>query len=102
MMGKPALMVFLIAVCGFNLLWNFALPFILGAVSDFDEQGRMMGPAIAMQMIGLGGGPLLAAQLIEGGSYYFAEIVCIAFFLTSYVLLTIPMLRHRNLQTGSK
>ena len=102
MMGKPALMVFLIAVCGFNLLWNFALPFILGVVSDFDEQGRMMGPAIAMQMIGLGGGPLLAAQLIQGGSYYSAEIVCIAFFLTSYVLLTIPMLRHRNLQTGSK
>ena len=102
MTGKPDLMTFLMAVCGFNFLWNFALPFILGAVSDFDEQGRMMGPAIAMQMIGLGGGPLLAAQLIEGGSYYSAEIVCIAFFLTSYVLLTIPMLRHRNLQTGSK
>jgi hypothetical protein len=24
------------------------------------------------------------------------------FFLTSYVLLTIPMLRHRKLQTGCK
>jgi hypothetical protein len=96
------LTVFLIAVCGFNLLWNFALPIILGAVSDFDEQGRMMGPAIAMQMIGLGGGPLLAAQLIGGGSYHSAEVVCIVFFLTSYVLLTIPMLRHRKLQTGCK
>ena len=102
MMGKPGLTVFLIAVCGFNLLWNFALPIILGAVSDFDEQGRMMGPAIAMQMIGLGGGPLLAAQLIGGGSYHSAEVVCIVFFLTSYVLLTIPMLRHRKLQTGCK
>jgi predicted MFS family arabinose efflux permease len=102
MMGKPGLSVFLIAVCGFNLLWNFALPFILGAVSDFDERGRMMGPAIAMQMIGLGGGPLLAAQLIGGSSYHSAEIFCIVFFLASYVLLTIPMLRHRKLQTGCK
>jgi hypothetical protein len=55
-----------------------------------------------MQMIGLGGGPLLAAQLIGGGSYHSAEVVCIVFFLTSYVLLTIPMLRHRKLQTGCK
>lgn len=97
LIGKPEFTVFLVAVCGFNLLWNFVLPFILGAVSDFDGQGRMMGPAIAMQMIGLGGGPLLAAQLIEGGTYRSAEIVCIAFFLVSYVLLTIPMIRHRNL-----
>lgn len=100
LIGKPDMAAFLFAVCGFNFLWNFVLPFILGAVSDFDEQGRMMGPAIAMQMIGLGGGPLLAAQLIADGSYRAAEIACIAFFLVSYVLLTIPMLRHRRLLAG--
>ena len=102
LIGKPPMLAFLAAVCGFNLLWNFVLPFILGAVSDFDEQGRMMGPAIAMQMIGLGGGPLLAAQLIGNGTYQSAEIACIAFFLVSYVFLTIPMLSHRKLLTGSK
>jgi predicted MFS family arabinose efflux permease len=97
LIGKPGMPVFLVAVCGFNFLWNFVLPFILGAVSDFDEQGRMMGPAIAMQMMGLGAGPLLAAQLIGDGSYRTAELACIAFFLISYALLTIPMLRHRQL-----
>lgn len=102
LIGKPGIGAFVVAVCGFNFLWNFVLPFILGAVSDFDERGRMMGPAIAMQMMGLGGGPLLAAQLIGDGNYRIAELACIGFFLVSYALLTIPMLRHRKLLTGSK
>jgi predicted MFS family arabinose efflux permease len=97
LLGRPSWILFLIAVCGFNLLWNLVVPFMLGAVSEFDLQGRMMGPSIAMQMMGLGAGPLIAAQLIEGGSYLSTELLCIAFFLISYVLLTIPMLRHRQL-----
>jgi predicted MFS family arabinose efflux permease len=102
LLGKPGLAMFLVAVCGFNLLWNFVLPFILGAVGDFDAHGRMMGPAIAMQMIGLGAGPLLAAQLIGEGSYRSAELACIGLFLVSYVLLSIPMRRHRQLLAGSR
>lgn len=99
LLGRPSYAFFLLGVCGFNMLWNFVLPFILATVGDFDLRGRMMGPAIAMQMLGLGGGPLLAAQLISGGSYRLAEIVCIGFFLVSYILITIPMLRHRQLLT---
>lgn len=97
LLGRPGFALFLVGVCGFNLLWNFVLPFILATVGDFDTHGRMMGPAIAMQMIGLGGGPLLAAQLIGDGSYRSAELVCIGFFLLSYALLTVPMIRHRRL-----
>lgn len=97
LLGRPSYTYFLIGVCGFNLLWNFVLPFILAAVGDFDLRGRMMGPAIAMQMLGLGGGPLLAAQLIEGGTYRVAELVCIGFFIASYIFLTLPMFRHRQL-----
>ncbi len=99
-LDRPDYSFFLIGVCGFNLLWNFVLPFILATVGDFDLRGRMMSPAIAMQMLGLGGGPLLAAQLISDGTYRSAELVCISFFLASYVLLTIPMLRHRQLLTA--
>jgi hypothetical protein len=97
LLNRPEFNIFLLAVCGFNLLWNFVLPFILGAVGDFDTRGRMMGPAIAMQMIGLGGGPLLAAILISGGSYQTALLLCIGFFVASYILLTIPMLHHRKI-----
>lgn len=97
LLGRPSYAYFLLGVCGFNMLWNFVLPFILATVGNFDLHGRMMGPAIAMQMLGLGGGPLLAARLIGDGTYQVVEFVCIGFFLASYVLLTIPMLRHRQL-----
>jgi hypothetical protein len=60
----------------------------------------MMGPAIALQMLGLGGGPLLAAQLIEQGAYSLVVITCIDFVVLSYVWLTNPMLRHRALLTS--
>jgi len=101
LMGTPTAALFLLGVSGFNLLWNFALPFILGAVADFDLDGRMMSPAIAMQMIGLGAGPLIAARLIADGSFRSAEITSICAFILSYALLTIPMLAHRELVAGS-
>lgn len=97
LVGRPSLLLFTAGVCGFNLLWNFVLPFILGRVCDFDESGRMMSFAIAMQMIGLGGGPIIASHLLDGSGYRSAELLCIALFLASFVLLLMPMRRHRAL-----
>lgn len=97
LLGTPTLMLFTVSVCGFNVLWNFVLPFILGRTCDFDLSGRMMSFAVAMQMIGLGGGPLLAAQLLDGSGYRTVELVCIALFLASYALLLAPMRRHHTL-----
>ena len=87
----------MIAVCGFNLLWNFVVPFVLGAVGDMDDKGRLMSPAIAMQMIGLGLGPILTARLIGDGDYRLAEYACIAFFAASLLLVLPPLLRHARL-----
>ncbi|MGG2329559.1 hypothetical protein ACE40V_24720, partial [Salmonella enterica] len=56
----------------------------------------MMAFAVAMQMIGLGGGPLIAAPLIDGQSYRTVELVCIALFVLSFVLLRVPTLHHRK------
>ncbi len=100
LLGTPGLVLFTVGVCGFNVLWNFVLPFILGRIGDFDESGRMMSFAVAMQMIGLGGGPLIAAPLIDGKSYRLVELVCIALFLVSFALLRIPSAHHRRLHTG--
>lgn len=97
LVGQPSYPVFLIAVCGFNVLWNFVLPFILGKVCDFEVSGRMMSYAISLQMIGLGGGPILAASLIDGGEYLLVEVACIALFIASYALLAVPMAHHRQL-----
>lgn len=96
LLGTPGAVLFTAGVCGFNVLWNFVLPFILGRVGDFDESGRMMAFAVAMQMIGLGGGPLIAAPLIDGQSYRTVELVCIALFVLSFVLLRVPTLHHRK------
>jgi MFS family permease len=73
------------------------LPFILGRVCDFDESGRMMSFAIMMQMIGLGGGPLIAGQLLDGSGYRSAELLCVALFIVSYALLLIPIRKHQAL-----
>jgi predicted MFS family arabinose efflux permease len=100
LLGKPTFILFTVGVCGFNVLWNFVLPFILGRICDFDESGRMMSYAIAMQMAGLGAGPLIAAQLLDGSGYRTVELVCITMFVASYVLLLIPIRRHGALLDG--
>ena len=101
LIGKPSLTLFVVGVCGFNVLWNFVLPFILGRVCDFDESGRMMSFAIMMQMIGLGGGPLIAGQLLDGTGYRSAELLCVALFVVSYVLLLVPIRKHQALSAAS-
>lgn len=94
LLGEPSALLFLIAVCGFNILWNFVLPFILAAVSEMRTDGRMVGSAIAMQMLGLGLGPFIAGLLTDGSSYRLVELACIGFFLLSFVLLLLPLQRH--------
>lgn len=95
LIGEPTLPVFLFAVCGFNVLWNMVMPFMLGAVNEMDSKGMMMRTAIAVQMIGLGGGPILSGRLIGNGDFTAAEWVCIGCFLLSFVLL-IAAIRIRH------
>lgn len=95
LLGQPtAAALFLISVCGFNFLWNFVLPFILGAVGDLDLHGRIMGPAIALQMTGLGLGPILSSLLITSKGYGQVEAACVGCFLLSLVLLALPIAIH--------
>ena len=102
LVGKPGYAVYSLAVCAFNLLWNFALPFILAKVCAFETRGRMMSYAIALQMIGLAVGPLIAGFLIGDGDYTAPQLLCIAMFIASYVLLLPPMRRHRALTRPSQ
>lgn len=102
LLGPLPMATYVVAVCGFNLLWNFVMPFILGAVGDMDTRGRMMSPAIAMQMTGLGLGPILTGRLIGDGSYRVVEWVCVAAFLVSLGLLALPLAAHRRLAGRSR
>lgn len=94
LLGHPGYALFTAGVCGFNVLWNFVLPFILGRICDFDTSGRMMSLAIALQMTGLGGGPLIAARLIDGTGYGPVLMLCIGLFVASFILLQLPIRRH--------
>jgi predicted MFS family arabinose efflux permease len=89
--------IFVAAVCGFNFLWNFVLPFILATVGDFDLRGRAISPSIALQMIGLGLGPILSGGLVGAGNFMSVEVVCVAFFGVSLLLLAGPMVAHGRL-----
>ena len=87
---------FVIAVCGFNFMWNMVLPFILAAVGDMDEKSRMITPAIAMQMIGVSFGPFFAALLLgQGGGFKAIETMTVSLLVISFVCLAIPMLAHK-------
>jgi len=96
LIGAPSATLFLISVCGFNFLWNFVLPFILGAVGDLDLRGRVMSPAIAMQMIGLGLGPIVSGRLLGQGGFMTVELACVGFFALSLALLAGPVIAHRR------
>lgn len=95
--GAASYVVFAIAVCGFNFMWNFVLPFILSAVSDMETRGEIMTRAIAMQMTGLGFGPFFAARILgDGGGFSAVITLTIALLGASFALLAIAMVAQRK------
>lgn len=58
--------VFLVAVSLFNLGWNFCLPFLLGAIAQYDPSSRYTVLIIAAQGAGLAAGPLAASVIVAG------------------------------------
>ena len=97
LIGRPTHGVFLVGVCALNVLWNFVLPFILAAVTDLDPKGRLMTPAISLQMIGLGFGPNIAGLMLGAGGYARIIELCVTLFVLSWGLLLVPMLGHRRM-----
>ena len=83
-------------VCGVIFLWNYAVPLILGAVCDVDTRGRLMPIAVSLQMIVLGLGPIVSEPCIVKSGLDAAEVLCIACFGASLVLLLAPLLAHRE------
>tara|TARA_B110000858_G_scaffold80356_1_gene93107 strand:+ start:15204 stop:16367 length:1164 start_codon:yes stop_codon:yes gene_type:complete len=95
LLAEPSILIFGIAVSGFNALWNFTLPYLLSIVGDMDSKSRMMTLAIAIQMVGLGSGPYLASKLFESGfGFKEMEIITIVALVVSIVILAIPVRIH--------
>lgn len=97
LLGAFDIATYAVAVIGFNCLWNMVLPFILAAAASFDRKGLMTLYAIAMQMIGLGIAPGLAAlTLDESGGYSPMILGSIYWLLTSFVLIIFVTYQHRQ------
>lgn len=97
LLGEPSYLVFTIAVCGFNFLWNFFMPFLLSSVGDMVVDGEVISVAIALQMIGLGGGPFVAARILDaGGTFQTIEITSIVLLLASFLLLAVAKRARRR------
>ena len=95
LLGEPVYLAFVVAVCGFNFLWNFVMPFILSAVTDMDTRGSMMTYAIAVQMTGLGFGPFIAARILDAGGDFSTVLgTTIGLLILGFVLLAMPVAAH--------
>ncbi|MDJ0926874.1 MAG: MFS transporter [Gammaproteobacteria bacterium] len=97
LLGEFDMATYAVAVIVFNMLWNMTLPYILAAAASFDRKGLMTLYAIAMQMIGLGIAPGLAALTLDDSSGYGpmikGSIYCL---LLSFVLIIFVTNQHRR------
>lgn len=97
LLGNPDYLVFTIVVCVFNFLWNMGLPFILSSVGGMDLSGTMVTIAIAIQMTGLGFGPLVVAFVLgQQGTFREVEVLIVSLYLISIIPLFIAILAHHR------
>jgi hypothetical protein len=97
LMYQPSYFIFIIAVGGFNFLWNFGLPFILSSLTNLDKKGTLISLAIALQMTGLGFGPFLASIVLDNnGSFMDIEKIIIFLYLVSAVPLIYSIYMHKQ------
>lgn len=92
LVGSFEFLAFAVAVCVYNFAWNLTHPFLLAAMASFDQRGRVVVYAVAMQMIGLAIGPGLAASVISEGDYINVNWFGAGLFVISLVLILPPVL----------
>ncbi len=97
LLGDFDLPAYAVAVIIFNGLWNMTLPFILAAAASFDRRGLMTLYAVAMQMIGLGVAPGIAALTLNENNGY-ATIIrsSVYWLLLSCLLIVFVTYSHRR------
>lgn len=88
--------IFWIGVCGFNLLWNMTMPYILAMMADFDHRGRIVVHGVSMQFLGFAIGPFVAAQLVLKGGYDLANMTAVALFVVAAVLIAPGIIAQRD------
>jgi len=101
LVGQFEFVVFAVAVGLYNFAWNMTHPYLLGAMASFDRHGRVVVYAVAMQMVGLAVGPMLAAAVITEGDYVNVNGFGAALFGLSLLLILPPVLAQARQSRGN-
>ena len=88
---EPSNWLFVAAINGFNLMYNFIIPFQSGWIADLDATGRNITLLPAIQGGGISLGPIVAGTLIAGTNYI--PVIYMSMFFLSLSALTYGVLR---------
>lgn len=85
-------MLYAVAVSLFNYSWNMVHPYLLASMASFDDTGKVVIWAVALQTLGLGIGPFIGASVITSGVYDNVSWASIMFFALSLILILPPII----------
>ena len=94
--GPMTAVLFLIAATGFQIFWNFAIPYIVAIVAALDRARRYIVLVTPFQAAGIALGPVLAGNVAGEGELSPVAILGSAAVLASVVLLFPYALRYRG------
>jgi MFS family permease len=102
LVGRFEYLPFTLWVCAYNFFWNMTHPFLLGSMASFDQRGRVVVNAVAMQMLGLAIGPALAASVISPAHYAYVNWLAIGFFALSLLCILPPVIVQQRSAASRK
>ena len=83
---QPSSLLFFISVNGFNLMYNFIIPFQSGWIADLDTTGKNITLLPAVQGGGISLGPIIAGMLISGTNYVPVMYMSVSFLVVSALM----------------
>ena len=102
MQGPIGASLFLLAATGFQIFWNFAIPYIVAIVAALDRARRYIVLVTPFQAAGIALGPVLAGNLAGNGELWAIAVLGGAAVLVSVVLLIPYALRYPRGKAGSE
>lgn len=94
--GSVGLVVYTVAICVFNFMYNMVHPYLYAALSSIDRTARIIKFAVAGQMLGVAIGPTIAATVVTAGDFTNVIYVTVVFFALALVLIIPPLINHNR------
>lgn len=78
--------VYVVALVGSIIIYNFSTPYLFGLAAALDRSGRWAAAAGSVYLLGFAAGPLLAGTVISIAGYAGLAVVCIAITIFVWML----------------